>query len=136
MFFNAEECDLSAVSSAVSSIGGRLNTFAIQLGLFPDTVEVVEKECAAVSERLQKILSEWLRRNYDTKLHGLPSWRLLCTAVASEAGGRDMRLASEIADQHLCITKVHPKSTGTIQCHVNPACKQALGRRGRGSSRD
>ena len=114
--FNAEESDLIAVKRAVSSIGGRLNTFAIQLGLSPHTVEVVEKEYTTFIERLQNILLQWLRRNYNTKLHGLPTWKLLCTAVASETGGKDKRLASEIANQHSCITKVNPsESTGIVQ---------------------
>ena len=135
-FINAEESDLSAVHSAVSSVGDRYSTLATQLGLSPNTVGVAERECPTVSERLQRILLEWLQGNYDTKLHGLPSWRLLCTAVAREAGGRDKRLASKIANQHPLTAKVHPKPTGTmhtIQCHVlymcvyqyiSPACKQ------------
>lgn len=112
MFFHAEVCDLGAVTCAVSSIGGRLNTFAVQLGLSPNTVEVAQNECTTVSERLQRIILEWLRRNYDTKIHGLPSWRRLCTAVASKAGGRDKSLALEIADQH---PEVQPESTGIMQ---------------------
>ena len=113
---NAEESDLSAVHSAVSSVGDRLSTFATQLGLSPNTVGVAERECTTVSECLRKILLEWLRGNYDTKLHGLPSWRLLCTAVASEAGGGNRALAVEIADQHPCITEMPMESTGTVLC--------------------
>ena len=114
VLFNTEENDLSAVHSAVSSISATYTTLATQLGLPPGTAERVMKECNTVSERLQKILLEWLRRNYDTKRHGLPSWRMLCVAVASEAGGSNRSLASVIAAQHPSINGEDTDSTGTV----------------------
>ena len=111
--FNTEENDLPAVHRAVSSVSDKFVTLATQLGLPPCTVCRVEKECTTINECLRQILLEWLRRNYETKRHGLPSWRLLCAAVASEAGGCDKRLASEIADKHH-ISVVSTVQTGTV----------------------
>ena len=99
---------------AVSSISARFTTLAIQLGLPPVTVETVMKDYTTVRECLQMLLLLWLRRNYDTECDGLPSWRMLCAAVASEAGGSDKRLALEIAAQHPCVLEEAIDSTGAV----------------------
>ena len=52
------------------------------------------KEC------LLDILCEWLNGNYDKKIHGHQSWRRLCEATASKAGGNNTELANKIAEQH------------------------------------
>ena len=104
--FNTGENDLAAVHQAVGSIGANLRPLATRLGLAPGTVDAVMRVYTTgytLSERMQKILLEWLRRNYDTERHGLPSWRMLCTVVASEEGGFNWRLASEIAYKHPCL---------------------------------
>ena len=100
---HAGENDLAAVNRAVTSIGANLRPLATQLGLAPGTVDRVMEEYTGVIDRLHQILLQWLKRNYDTDLHCLPSWRTLCAAVASEAGGCDKRLASEIAAKHPCV---------------------------------
>ena len=101
--FNTGEDDLAAVHEAVVTISENLSAFATQLGLTPDTVDKVMVEYTGVIERLRQILLNWLRRNYETERHCLPSWRTLCAAVASKAGGCNRRLASDIAASHLCV---------------------------------
>ena len=64
-----------------------------------------------VNECLQEVLLEWLRRNFDTKQHGHPSWRRLCVAVADPKGGENKALAEEIANHHSTVTEESkPKS--------------------------
>ena len=109
--FNTGRNDLSAVHEAVISISGRLSTLAVRLGLSLNTVDETGKGCTTPSEHLLKTLSAWLERKDDTERHGLPSWRTLCAAVASEAGGGDKSLALTIAGQHPCGTEV---PTGTV----------------------
>ena len=52
------------------------------------------KEC------LRDILNEWLKGNYDKKIHGHQSWRRLCETTAHQAGGSNTELANKIAEQH------------------------------------
>ena len=49
---------------------------------------------------LKAVLRKWLRKEYDTEKHGLPTWRKLVEAVAKPAGGNNPDLAKEIAEKH------------------------------------
>ena len=42
----------------------------------------------------------WLRKNYNVKKFGEPTWRQLVKAVGHPDGGADMVLAMEIAKKH------------------------------------
>ena len=99
-----------------------MSTFATQLGLLPSAVNAVGKGCTTVSEHLHEVLLEWLKQNYDTDRFGLPSWRLLCAAVASEAGGGNKSLAAEIAAKHPCIISALPESAGILEVYMYIAC--------------
>ena len=49
---------------------------------------------------LSGVLESWLKRNYDVKKFGPPTWRWLVEIVADPAGGSDKALADEIARRH------------------------------------
>ena len=50
---------------------------------------------------LSGVLESWLKRNYDDKMFGPPTWRWLVEIVADPAGGNDAALADKIARKHL-----------------------------------
>ena len=50
---------------------------------------------------LSGVLESWLKRNYDVKMFGPPTWRWLVEIVADPAGGNDTALADKIARKHL-----------------------------------
>ena len=70
------------------------------LRLHPDLLNRIGADHSDVTSRLEGVLTEWLKREYDTARFGLPSWQLLVTAVAHPAGGKDHALAGQIAGRH------------------------------------
>ena len=49
---------------------------------------------------MDKVISEWLKLNYDYKKYGLPSYKALVDAVENPFGGNNTALAEEIAKAH------------------------------------
>ena len=57
-----------------------------------------------VTDPLLEVLNQWLKKSYNVKLFGDPSWKLLVKAVSDRAGGNDRALAEKIAKKHQGIT--------------------------------
>ena len=60
-----------------------------------------------------RVLTLWLKKNYNTEKHGEPSWELLAAAVGNPAGGNDSVLAESITRNHEGILT---KSFLLVQC--------------------
>ena len=70
----------------------------LALRLDPDLLERIrQKNYTDVQDYLSDVLTEWLKKAYNTVRFGDPSWKLLVEAVAHPAGGNDCALAEEIA---------------------------------------
>ena len=50
---------------------------------------------------LSDVLESWLKKNYNVKKFGPPTWRWLVEIVADPAAGNDTDLADKIARKHL-----------------------------------
>ena len=61
------------------------------------TISVQTRDYA---EAMNKIITNWLQQNYDTDVHGLPTWKMLADAVRAPTGGNNAKLANEIAKAH------------------------------------
>ena len=72
----------------------------LALRLHPDILETIEADCHNSKRCLHKVLTEWLKKSYDTVRFGQPSWELLVKAVAHPAGGNDRALAERMAGRH------------------------------------
>ena len=72
------------------------NELGLQLGLTYAQLEVIESDKGSNKERLAAVLSEWLRKNYNTEEYGLPSWRRLAAALQQIDGD----LADTIKKRH------------------------------------
>ena len=92
--------DLCEVLSAVNPLRASAYNFAILLGLPPDLVDSIEGRGSDPVGFLTRVLTHWLRSNYNTTKHGRPSWRMVCAAAASPVGGANPALANKIADEH------------------------------------
>ena len=46
------------------------------------------------------MLTEWLKKNYNVKKFGEPTWQMLVKAVGNRAGGGNNALAEKIATSH------------------------------------
>ena len=76
---------------------------AIGRGLRIDSghLDMIQKDNPGNSkEGLSEMLTCWLKRNYDVKRFGEPSWRAVVTVVACPAAGDNHALALNIAKQH------------------------------------
>ena len=74
----------------------RWKVLGLNLGLSPESLEVIENDYRRTDDQLEAILLQWLKRNYDLDKYGLPSWRQLAEAVKPI----DHALASTIKDRH------------------------------------
>ena len=88
------QCELNPVSAKWKSIG-------IALRLSPNTLDRIQDEKRAEpSACLTSLVAEWLKKNYNVKKFGEPTWQRLVEAVGHPAGGADMALARKIARKH------------------------------------
>ena len=78
----------------------RWNDVGLALRLCPYTLETIKSDCQDSKSCLCEVLTEWLKKSYDTNRFGQPSWRLLVRAVAHPYGGNDRALAEQIAARH------------------------------------
>ena len=68
------------------------------LRLHPDLLSRIQANHPTdVTECLSAVLTEWLKKAYNTSRFGPPSWKLVVAAVANPAGGNDRSLADQIA---------------------------------------
>ena len=93
--------DLPEVYAALLTIQAKWDRFTLQLGLFNDpTISAIKRQHNDPASCLLDALTNWLNCNYDVERRGYPSWRRVCIATASPAGGGNRKLAEDIADNH------------------------------------
>jgi hypothetical protein len=85
--------ELQTVQTQCYRIGTRLR-------LKPSVIEVIRESKLDSAEALKRIIGAWLiKKNYNTKRFGQPTWKAIVEAVA-HPGGNHRRLAMEIARRH------------------------------------
>ena len=93
--------DLFDVSSELLDVAHNWKYVGEALRLKPSTLSRIQTEHRGdVRGCLNEILTEWLKKAYNTTRFGLPSWKLLVAAVAHPAGGSDRALAERIAGKY------------------------------------
>ena len=71
------------------------------LRLNPDILDGIETRYSGNPiDGLILMVTEWLRRKYNVKKFGEPTWQALVKAVAHPAGGANMALARDMARKH------------------------------------
>ena len=63
-------------------------------------MDKIENETKDLSTSLRKVISNWLRKNYNVQRFGEPTWKGLVEAVAASNGGNNIALAQRIAADH------------------------------------
>ena len=92
--------DLFDVTQELQPVTARWKQFGLALRLDPDKLDVIEKDNRDSGDCLTKVLTLWLKKNYNTKRFGEPSWELLARAAGNPAGGNNSALAVKIAEIH------------------------------------
>ena len=103
--------DFYDVWERVKSLSPHWQSFSLSLRLSPDTIESIEANNRYETSEtcLRKALTHWLKKDYNYKRFGHPSYRKLCVSVSN--GGQNKALAEEIADEHLIPTSPLDLST-------------------------
>ena len=85
----------------LSPISAKWNSIGLALRLKSDTLEVIQAgNIGDPRSCLTSVVKEWLKRNYDVRKFGEPTWRWLVEAVSSPTGGANMALARDMARKH------------------------------------
>ena len=100
LFFSADINDLFDVHYELLNVSHNWRGVGGALRLHPDLLNRIGADHFDVKSRLNGVLTEWLKKAYDTSRFGQPSWEVLVVAVAHPAGGNDCALAEAIARRH------------------------------------
>ncbi len=96
-YYSSAEDDHCSVYLAISSLAGQWRQCGLLLGLkYSKLDEIQENHPRDVEICLMRSLCEWLRRNFNYKEHGRPTWRRLIGTVNEI----NSALAEELAIQH------------------------------------
>jgi len=94
------EDDLLDLVAQMLPVSAEWESIGIGLRLQPRLLEQIAVEHSSPRERMVRVLTQWLKTNYNTERFGLPSWRNLSNVVAHPAAGNNPALALEIARKH------------------------------------
>ena len=96
--FATGEDDLSDTIRELTDVAAKWRSIGIFLGVRDSWLEAIQgnnpQDC------LRQTLATWLRRNYNVKRFGEPTWVRLVEAVNDSSGGGNPSLAMEIARGH------------------------------------
>ena len=71
----------------------------LALRLTPDALNTISTKDNSKACLLE-VLNQWLKKTYNVKRFGEPSWELIVKAVSDPAGGNNHALAEKIAQKH------------------------------------
>ena len=98
---SADSDDLFDILEYLRNKQGKCYDIGSALRLGQDRLAKIRSECPHDSNKaLREIINDWLKKNYNTERHGLPTWNALVKAVKSPFGGDDPELAEKIAKDH------------------------------------
>ena len=80
-------------------MANKWKNIGLALRLSPNSLNTISTK-ENVTDCLMEVLTQWLRKTYNVKRFGEPSWKLLVKAVSDQAGGNDRALAEKIAQNH------------------------------------
>ena len=93
--------DLIDIKSELLPVAARWKDIGLSLRLALGKLNVIERDNRNSEDCLTKTLELWLKQDYDADQRGLPSWRLLATAVGDPVGGNNCALAKKITKDHV-----------------------------------
>ena len=98
---SAGSVDLYDVLEYLENKQGKCYDIGSALRLDEGRLVKIQSECPGdTTKALRTIITDWLKKNYDTKRQGDPTWKALVKAVKSPFGGDDKELAEKIAKDH------------------------------------
>ena len=100
--FSADISNLADILLDIHHVAPKWKSVGLLLRLHPNDLGVIEANHVkeGVESCLCVVVEKWLNRSYDTATHGLPSWKMLVTAITHPIGGNNPALAEQIATKH------------------------------------
>ena len=95
---------MADVREEVFSIKSAYYNLGISLRLEHCDLKRIREKCCSEEDGLTDVLLVWLRKQYNVKRFGPPTWRMMVKAVDKDSGGNDHELAKKIALKHACKT--------------------------------
>ena len=92
------EDDLRDAVRELTDVAASWRNIGTQLGIRDSQLEAIQGDKPL--DCLRQMLATWLRRSYNVKQFGEPTWVKLVEAVSHSAGGGKPHLAMEIARNH------------------------------------
>ena len=93
--------DLFDVQKELIPVSAKWRSVGIALRLKPNILDGIETRYSGDPPAcLTATVTEWLKKNYNVKRFGEPTWQALVNAVGDPAGGANMALARDMARRH------------------------------------
>ena len=93
--------DLATLRNELENVALHWMDIGILLGIGIRKLEAIAAEVSGSMDRLTKMLTIWLKWDYNYTKYGRPSWRRLVEVVALSSGGGNPNLAMKIARKHM-----------------------------------
>ena len=93
-----DEDDLPDTIRELTEVAAKWRNIGVLLGIRDSQLETIQGD--SPPDCLRQMLATWLRRNYNVKRFGEPTWVKLVETVNHSAGGGNPRLAMKIARKH------------------------------------
>ena len=95
-----DDDDLPDTIKELTDVVAYWRNIGIHLGIRDSHLEVIQLQGHNPLDCMRQMLSTWLRRSYNVKRFGEPTWVKLVEAVSHPAGGGNPNLAMKIAKRH------------------------------------
>ena len=96
-----DDDDLFDVQKELIPVSAKWRSIGIALRLKPNILDGIKAENSGDPPAcLTSTVTEWLKRNYNVKRFGEPTWQKLVEAVAHPTGGANMALARDMARKY------------------------------------
>ena len=100
-YWNSGDEDMFDVISALTPLASKWRLVGIGLGLNSSRVDNIQDLChGKPKESIGEVVSDFLKKRYNTEKFGEPSWQSVVKVVAHPAAGDDKELAKKIARDH------------------------------------
>ena len=100
-FISDLDDDLFDVQSELIPVTAKWRNIGTALRLKSDVLESIQAGSGSDPPAcLASMVTEWLKRNYNVKRFGEPTWQKLVEAVGHPAGGANKAVARDIARRH------------------------------------
>ena len=73
-------------------------------------LDAIKTQSADHADAMGRIITSWLKGNYNTEMFGPPTWKMLVEAVGASSGGNNKALANKIAKDHPRAPQTSPVS--------------------------